>query len=74
MFLTRIGFGSRVVVTGDLTQIDVQGGRSGLGASNASWAMSRASNSSTSVAVTSSGTGSCRTSSMPTRSPRLNRR
>ena len=24
MFLTRIGFGSRVVVTGDLTQIDVQ--------------------------------------------------
>ncbi len=30
MFLTRIGFGSRVVVTGDLTQIDVQGGRSGL--------------------------------------------
>ena len=31
MFLTRIGFGSRVVVTGDLTQIDVQGGRSGLG-------------------------------------------
>ena len=32
MFLTRIGFGSRVVVTGDLTQIDVGGGRSGLGA------------------------------------------
>lgn len=31
MFLTRIGFGSRVVVTGDVTQIDVQGGRSGLG-------------------------------------------
>ncbi len=31
MFLTRIGFGSRVVVTGDLTQVDVQGGRSGLG-------------------------------------------
>ncbi|MGI9624368.1 MAG: PhoH family protein, partial [Acidimicrobiales bacterium] len=30
MFLTRIGFGSRVVVTGDLTQIDVDGGRSGL--------------------------------------------
>jgi len=30
MFLTRIGFGSRVVVTGDETQIDVQGGRSGL--------------------------------------------
>jgi phosphate starvation-inducible protein PhoH and related proteins len=30
MFLTRIGFGSKVVVTGDLTQIDVDGGRSGL--------------------------------------------
>jgi phosphate starvation-inducible PhoH-like protein len=31
MFLTRIGFGSRVVVTGDTTQVDVPGGRSGLG-------------------------------------------
>ena len=30
MFLTRIGFGSRVVVTGDATQIDVPDGRSGL--------------------------------------------
>lgn len=30
MFLTRIGFGSRVVITGDDTQIDVAGGRSGL--------------------------------------------
>jgi phosphate starvation-inducible protein PhoH and related proteins len=30
MFLTRIGFGSKVVVTGDSTQIDVPGGRSGL--------------------------------------------
>jgi phosphate starvation-inducible PhoH-like protein len=30
MFLTRIGFGSRVVVTGDTTQVDVPGGRSGL--------------------------------------------
>jgi phosphate starvation-inducible protein PhoH and related proteins len=30
MFLTRIGFGSRAVVTGDVTQIDVQGARSGL--------------------------------------------
>ena len=30
MFLTRIGFGSRVVVTGDITQIDVPGGKSGL--------------------------------------------
>lgn len=31
MFLTRIGFGSKAVVTGDLTQIDLPGGRkSGL--------------------------------------------
>jgi phosphate starvation-inducible protein PhoH and related proteins len=30
MFLTRIGFGSRCVVTGDVTQVDVPGGRSGL--------------------------------------------
>ncbi|TDE89957.1 PhoH family protein [Occultella glacieicola] len=31
MFLTRLGFGSRVVVTGDVTQIDLPGGtRSGL--------------------------------------------
>jgi len=30
MFLTRIGFGSRVVVTGDITQIDISQGRSGL--------------------------------------------
>jgi len=30
MFLTRIGFGSKVVVTGDVTQVDVPDGRSGL--------------------------------------------
>jgi phosphate starvation-inducible PhoH-like protein len=30
MFLTRIGFGSKAVVTGDVTQLDVQTGRSGL--------------------------------------------
>jgi phosphate starvation-inducible PhoH-like protein len=30
MFLTRIGFGSKVVVTGDTTQVDVPGGRGGL--------------------------------------------
>lgn len=30
MFLTRIGFGSKVVVTGDTTQVDIPGGRSGL--------------------------------------------
>ena len=31
MFLTRIGFGSKAVITGDVTQVDVPGGRSGLG-------------------------------------------
>ncbi len=31
MFLTRLGFGSRIVVTGDVTQIDLPAGtRSGL--------------------------------------------
>jgi phosphate starvation-inducible PhoH-like protein len=30
MFLTRIGFGSRAVITGDVTQVDLAGGRSGL--------------------------------------------
>ncbi len=30
MFLTRIGYGSKAVVTGDVTQIDIAGGRSGL--------------------------------------------
>lgn len=30
MFLTRIGFGSKAVVTGDVTQVDVQTGKSGL--------------------------------------------
>lgn len=30
MFLTRIGFGSKAVVTGDVTQIDLTVGRSGL--------------------------------------------
>ncbi len=30
MFLTRIGFGSKAVVTGDTTQVDIDRGRSGL--------------------------------------------
>ncbi len=30
MFLTRIGFGSKVVVTGDTSQVDVAGNKSGL--------------------------------------------
>ena len=31
MFLTRLGFGSKIVITGDITQIDLPGGkRSGM--------------------------------------------
>ena len=30
MFLTRIGFGTKAVITGDVTQVDIAGGRSGL--------------------------------------------
>jgi phosphate starvation-inducible PhoH-like protein len=30
MFLTRLGFGSKMVVTGDITQIDLPAGASGL--------------------------------------------
>src|SRR5205085_679868 len=30
MFLTRIGFGSKAVVTGDVTQVDLATGKSGL--------------------------------------------
>ncbi len=30
MFLTRLGFGSKMVVTGDVTQVDLPGGTSGL--------------------------------------------
>ncbi len=31
MFLTRVGFGSKVVITGDVTQIDIPGGRNSSG-------------------------------------------
>ena len=30
MFLTRLGFGTRMVITGDITQVDLPGGASGL--------------------------------------------
>ena len=36
MFLTRIGFGSKVVITGDVTQVDVQGGAAGCSGSRRS--------------------------------------
>ena len=69
MFLTRIGFGSKVVVTGDITQVDVPGGRSGLvglervlaGIDGLAFVHL--------TAATSCATGSCRTSSTPTSGP-----
>ena len=30
MFLTRLGFNSKMVITGDTTQVDLPGGKSGL--------------------------------------------
>jgi len=30
MFLTRLGFGSKMVITGDVTQVDLPAGASGL--------------------------------------------
>ncbi len=30
MFLTRLGFGSKMVITGDITQVDLPAGASGL--------------------------------------------
>jgi phosphate starvation-inducible PhoH-like protein len=30
MFLTRLGFHSKAIITGDITQVDLQTGRSGL--------------------------------------------
>ena len=65
MFLTRIGFGARVVVTADMTQVDLPTGRSGMThlaccpastGSRSSWGRR-----------TSCATASCRTSSTPTR-------
>ena len=68
MFLTRIGFGSKVVVTGDITQIDVPEGPQRPGrASSACCPASTASTSCTCRLGTSCATGSCRTSSTPTR-------
>ena len=69
MFLTRLGFGSKAVVTGDVTQIDLPEGRgrSGLlqvrdvleGDRGARVRRAR-------FAATSCATASCRTSSTPT--------
>ena len=42
MFLTRLGFGSKMVITGDITQTDLPRGASGLAGADASWRASRA--------------------------------
>ena len=46
MFLTRLGFGSKIVVTGDITQVDLPGGASSGCVRR--WAFSTASTTSTS--------------------------
>ena len=67
MFLTRLGFGAKMVVTGDITQVDLPTGtQSGCGSSGASSTASRTSTSPSSPAPTSSGTGSSARSSTPT--------
>ena len=67
MFLTRIGFGSKVVITGDDTQIDLAGGRSGLVGLEERCTGSTGWPSSASAGGTWSATASCRTSSTPTK-------
>ncbi len=76
MFLTRLGFGSKVVVTGDVTQIDLPEGRgrSGLLQVRACSTASTGSCSSSSARATSFATGSCRTSSTRTNGTRNERR
>ena len=70
MFLTRLGFGSKMVVTGDITQIDLPpraAVRPDRGRPTSSRA-SRASSSCASAARTSCATSSCSASSRPTTS------
>ena len=64
MFLTRLGFGSKIVVTGDVTQIDLPEGRGRSGCSRCatSSTASTTSRSSSSTRTTSCATASCRTS------------
>jgi len=60
MFLTRLGFGSKAVVTGDITQIDLPPGKTSASSRRSGWsARWKASSSSTSTSGTSCGTGSC---------------
>ena len=67
MFLTRLGFGSRMVVTGDITQVDLpREQQSGLIVVGDVLERSRGSSSCASAPRTSSGTSSCSGSSRPT--------
>ena len=69
MFLTRLGFGSKMVVTGDITQIDLpREQQSGLVSSVTSSTASTASSSCASAARTWCATSSCSGSSPPTTS------
>ncbi|EKF23201.1 AAA domain protein [Mycolicibacterium hassiacum DSM 44199] len=71
MFLTRLGFGSKIVVTGDITQVDLPAGRSrGCVRRCGSSRTSTTSTSPNSPAPMWSGTGWCRRSSTPTREAR----
>ena len=76
MFLTRLGFGAKMVVTGDITQIDLPGGRrSGPGGGSRRPARgARTSASSSSTATTSCDTSWCSASSTPTGSTASARR
>ena len=74
MFLTRLGFGSRIVVTGDITQVDLPGAtKSGCGSSPRSCRAWRTSPSAGSTPPTSSATGWSGTSSTPTSAGRPER-
>ena len=67
MFLTRLGFGSKIVVTGDITQIDLPGGtRSGLKVVREILADVETCSSRISRALTSCGIGWSARSSTPT--------
>ena len=68
MFLTRLGFGSKIVVTGDVTQVDLPGrDHSGLRVVGRSSTASRTCTSPSSPAPTWSGTGWSARSSTRTR-------
>ena len=67
MFLTRLGFNSKAVITGDVTQIDLPDGRrSGWSRPSTSLARSRASRCAISTSATWCATAWCSASSRPT--------